>query len=109
MPLEAIASAVSRTTFSLRPLQPYLFQLFHPIGGVFASPLSSAWQNADATNSSNTTTYLLATESLICITIAFSLMESTPFRRRKNSTFRTAVIRLHIEKLHRSLLYPNLF
>jgi hypothetical protein len=42
MPLLAIASAVSRTTFSFSPLHAYLFQLFQPIGGVFAKPLSSA-------------------------------------------------------------------
>src|SRR5258708_2753861 len=42
MPLLAIASAVSRTTFSLSPLQANLFQLFHPMGGVLARPLSSA-------------------------------------------------------------------
>jgi hypothetical protein len=41
MPVETIASAVSRISFS-ETLQPNLFQLFHPIGGVFPSPLSRA-------------------------------------------------------------------
>src|SRR5438445_1287418 len=47
MPFATIASAVSRTTFSLRPLHANLFQLFQPIGGVFASPLSKASARED--------------------------------------------------------------
>src|ERR1700728_4074676 len=43
MPLVAMASAVARTTCSFRPLQANLFQLFQPIGGVRATPLSRAW------------------------------------------------------------------
>src|SRR5271154_337526 len=46
MPLAAMVSAVARTTFSLRPLQANLFQLFQPMGGVRARPLSSAWAAA---------------------------------------------------------------
>src|SRR5580658_3428634 len=42
MPLVAMASAVARTTCSFRPLQANLFQLFQPMGGVRATPLSSA-------------------------------------------------------------------
>src|ERR1039458_4893633 len=42
MPLPAMASAVARTTCSLRPSQANLFQLFQPIGGVRATPLSRA-------------------------------------------------------------------
>src|SRR5947207_4235194 len=38
MPFAAIASAVSRTTFSLRLSQANVFQLFQPIGGVRARP-----------------------------------------------------------------------
>src|SRR5437016_5214371 len=38
MPFAAIASAVSRTTFSLILSQANVFQLFQPIGGVRASP-----------------------------------------------------------------------
>src|ERR1043166_8918692 len=41
MPLVTIASAISLMSFSLT-LQPNLFQLFQPIGGVLARPLSSA-------------------------------------------------------------------
>src|ERR1041385_2346712 len=41
MPLVTIASAISLMSFSLT-LQPNLFQLFQPIGGVFARPLSCA-------------------------------------------------------------------
>src|SRR5215472_3864488 len=37
MPLVTIASAISRTILSLTWLRN-LFQLFHPIGGVFARP-----------------------------------------------------------------------
>jgi hypothetical protein len=44
MPEETIASAVSRTSDS-ETLQPNLFQLFQPIGGVFASP-SNFWPYA---------------------------------------------------------------
>src|ERR1700730_8512344 len=40
MPLATIASAISLINCSLT-LQPNLFQLFQPIGGVRASPLSS--------------------------------------------------------------------
>src|SRR5919197_6455281 len=40
MPVLTTASAISRISFSLT-LQPNLFQLFQPIGGVLASPLSS--------------------------------------------------------------------
>jgi hypothetical protein len=40
MPFEPIASAVSLITFSLTS-QANLFQLFHPIGGVGASPLAT--------------------------------------------------------------------
>src|ERR1043165_6063094 len=39
MPLVTIASAISLISFSLT-LQPNLFQLFQPIGGVLARPLS---------------------------------------------------------------------
>ena len=42
IPLAAIASATSRMSFALTS-QPKWFQLFHPIGGVRASPLS--WGN----------------------------------------------------------------
>src|SRR5436305_15155162 len=38
MPFAAIASAVSRTTFSLILSQANVFQLFQPIGGVRARP-----------------------------------------------------------------------
>src|SRR5438309_9593683 len=41
MPLATIASAASLISCSLT-LQPKWFQLFHPIGGVRASPLSRA-------------------------------------------------------------------
>src|SRR6185437_2022694 len=41
MPLDTSASAAWRIRSSLT-LHPNLFQLFHPIGGVFAKPLSSA-------------------------------------------------------------------
>src|SRR5437588_614164 len=41
MPVLTSASAISLINFSLT-LQPNLFQLFQPIGGVRASPLSSA-------------------------------------------------------------------
>src|SRR6185369_11313532 len=41
MPLVTIASAISLISFSLT-LQANLFQLFQPIGGVFARPLSCA-------------------------------------------------------------------
>jgi hypothetical protein len=37
-----MASAVARTTCSFRPLQANLFQLFQPMGGVRATPLSRA-------------------------------------------------------------------
>ena len=43
MPLAAIASAISRMSFALTS-QPKWFQLFHPIGGVRARPLS--WRAA---------------------------------------------------------------
>jgi hypothetical protein len=46
MPLLAMASAVERTTASFSPLQAYLFQLFQPMGGVLASPLSSVYPAA---------------------------------------------------------------
>ena len=46
MPLVARASAVERTTASFNPLQAYLFQLFQPIGGVLARPLSSVYPAA---------------------------------------------------------------
>src|SRR5450759_3938572 len=41
MPFALIAVATSRMSLSLT-LQPNLFQLFHPMGGVRARPLSSA-------------------------------------------------------------------
>src|SRR6185369_16068683 len=41
MPLVTIASAISLISFSLT-LQANLFQLFQPIGGVLATPLSCA-------------------------------------------------------------------
>src|SRR6185369_13691645 len=41
MPLDTIASAISLIRFSLT-LQANLFQLFQPIGGVLARPLSCA-------------------------------------------------------------------
>src|SRR5688500_16895989 len=41
MPLATIASAICRTRVSLI-LHPNVFQLFHPIGGVRATPFSSA-------------------------------------------------------------------
>src|SRR3954466_7062063 len=44
MPEATIASAVSRINASLT-LQPNLFQLFHPIGGVWAS-CSNFWPSA---------------------------------------------------------------
>src|SRR5271167_341714 len=52
MPLLAIASAVSRTTFSLSPLHANLFQLFHPMGGVRANPLSRACDQEEASTRS---------------------------------------------------------
>src|SRR5947207_13849566 len=45
MPFAAIASAVSRTTFSLILSQANVFQLFQPIGGVRARP-SHFWAKA---------------------------------------------------------------
>ena len=42
MPLLTIASAICRISVSLM-LQPNVFQLFQPIGGVRATPFSSAW------------------------------------------------------------------
>ncbi len=42
MPLLTIASAICRIRVSLM-LQPKVFQVFQPIGGVSATPLSSAW------------------------------------------------------------------
>ena len=41
MPLLTIASAICRISVSLM-LQPKVFQVFQPIGGVRATPLSSA-------------------------------------------------------------------
>jgi hypothetical protein len=51
-----MASVISLINFSLT-LQPNLFQLFHPIGGVRASPLSSVRAraaDADAHKTSRT-------------------------------------------------------
>ena len=42
MPVLTIASAIWRISVSLM-LQPKVFQVFQPIGGVRATPLSSAW------------------------------------------------------------------
>src|ERR1700735_69598 len=48
MPLETMASAWARTTVSLTSLQANLFQLFQPIGGVRATPLSKPRAGAEA-------------------------------------------------------------
>src|SRR5690242_12575745 len=42
MPDETMASAICRINVSLI-LHPNVFQLFHPIGGVRATPFSRAW------------------------------------------------------------------
>ena len=54
MPVLNSASAISLINFSLT-LQPNLFQLFQPIGGVFASPLSSERARAPVANEHTTT------------------------------------------------------
>src|SRR5215475_10748702 len=43
MPLETMASAMD-LIMSSSTLQPNLFQLFQPMGGVRATPLSRAWE-----------------------------------------------------------------
>src|SRR5512145_1730269 len=45
MPLATMASAICRISVSLM-LQPNVFQVFQPIGGVLATPLFSAWAGA---------------------------------------------------------------
>ena len=51
MPLVTIASAIWRISVSLM-LQPKVFQVFQPIGGVRATPLSSACAGRGATTAS---------------------------------------------------------
>src|ERR1700693_1393647 len=59
MPEATIASAICRIRSSLT-LQPNLFQLFHPIGGVLANALSCADSSTGATSTTTSTTRILA-------------------------------------------------
>src|SRR6516162_2454673 len=103
MPLEAIASAVSRTTFSFSPLQAYLFQLFQPIGGVLARPFSSARPAIGASANSITTSDPRMTERFIRMQVRLSTRNQRRFLRRDDSELnihaRSSVF--HYEKLHR--------
>src|SRR6266576_2845124 len=78
MPLLAIASAVSRTTFSFSPLHANLFQLFHPMGGVLAKPLSSASPSEGAIANSIITNNIRAVEKP-------KRIASIPFKPRRGS------------------------
>src|ERR1700722_4542804 len=81
MPSAAMVSAVSRTTFSLRTLQANLFQLFQPMGGVRARPLSRAWAVVVAKRATKNSRINQVREPLRCMQNPF-LRERAKFTQR---------------------------